>query len=336
MILIVGEAWGEEEAKQGKPFVGPSGSVLWSLLSQAGIERQGVHLTNVFNLRPQGNDVKNLCGKRAEGVKGYGPLQQHKYVRAEYAGELARLMEEVNRYNPTVIIALGNTALWALTKKSGIKRYRGAPLPTHPTCPLNRTYKVIPTWHPAAILRQWELRPIALADLTKARDESGFREIRRPRRLIYMEPTLDDLEDFEQKFMRGQPFLSCDIETKNRTITEIGFGLADGSAAIVVPFWKRPNDNYWPDAESERQAWLWVKHICQTYQLVGQNFQYDMQYLYLTVGIPCPRFIGDTMLLHHSLQPELEKGLGFLGSVYTSEPSWKFMRSAATLKQGDE
>jgi hypothetical protein len=43
------------------------------------------------------------------------------------------------------------------------------------------------------------------------------------------------------------------------------------------------------------------------------------------------------MLLHHSMQPELEKGLGFLGSVYTDEPSWKFMRTDhSTLKQADE
>jgi len=42
------------------------------------------------------------------------------------------------------------------------------------------------------------------------------------------------------------------------------------------------------------------------------------------------------MLLHHALFIELEKGLGFLGSVYTSEARWKFMRDVDTLKRGDE
>ena len=34
----------------------------------------------------------------------------------------------------------------------------------------------------------------------------------------------------------------------------------------------------------------------------------------------------DTMLLHHAIHPEMRKGLGFLGSLYTSEPAWKLMR----------
>jgi hypothetical protein len=38
------------------------------------------------------------------------------------------------------------------------------------------------------------------------------------------------------------------------------------------------------------------------------------------------------MLLHHALQPESEKGLGFLGSVYTNEASWKLMRTS-TIKR---
>jgi len=43
------------------------------------------------------------------------------------------------------------------------------------------------------------------------------------------------------------------------------------------------------------------------------------------------------MLLHHAMQPEMEKGLGFLGSLYTNEPSWKFMRTDHdNLKKGDD
>ena len=43
----------------------------------------------------------------------------------------------------------------------------------------------------------------------------------------------------------------------------------------------------------------------------------------------------DTMLMHHAMQPEMEKGLAFLGSVYTDEASWKFRRKNQTIKQED-
>jgi hypothetical protein len=61
-----------------------------------------------------------------------------------------------------------------------------------------------------------------------------------------------------------------------------------------------------------------------------------MNYMLRTVGIAARRMKDDTMLMHHALQPEMEKGLGFLGSVYTDEPAWKFMRAKhETLKKED-
>lgn len=334
-IMIVGEAWGEEEERQRKPFAGPAGSVLYGLLAQAGIAKSDVFLTNVFNLRPRANNIDNLCGPKADAISNYRPIKTNpaKYIDKKYQPELDRLFEEIRITEPNVIVALGNTPLWALCKKSGIKRYRGAPLPTY-----DGKFKVIPTWHPSAVLRQWELRVIALADLVKAKKESAFPEIRRQTRYIYMQPSIDDIRQFYEDHLRDQAFISADIETKNKQITEVGFGTADGRRAIVIPFWDREQDdgNYWRTHEEEIEAWRWVRRICEK-PLIGQNFQYDMQYFWRTVGIPCPRFIGDTMLLHHSLQPEMEKGLGFLGSIYTNEPSWKFMRQDhSTMKREDD
>lgn len=335
-VMIVGECWGEEEERTGEPFCGPSGSLLFGLLRQVGISKDDIYLTNVFNLRPPGNNLDRLCGDKADALPGYRPIKTNptKYVHKRYQSEIDRLFSEIERTRPNVIIALGNTALWALTKRVGVKRYRGSPLPTHDT-----RWKVIPTWHPSAILRQWELRIITLADFSKAKKEAAFPEIRRPTRYIYMEPSLQDISDFYHEFLLDQPFISTDIETRNQQITEVGFATADGKRAIVIPFWcrEKPNGNYWPTIEEELLAWKWVRRICREKPLIGQNFSYDMQYFWRTARIPCPLFLGDTMLLHHSLQPELEKGLGFLGSIYTNEPSWKFMRQDhSTLKKGDE
>lgn len=245
-----------------------------------------------------------------------------------------RLFEEIERERPNVILALGNLALWALCKKTGIKKYRGSPTTT-----FDGKWKVIPSWNPSSIFKQWELRMILLADLTKVKRESDFPELRRPVRYIYMNPSLRDIEEFYETFIIPSPFLSCDTETKNKQITEVGYSTADGSHALVIPFYSRlaSDGNFWPTFAEEKKAWDWVRKINSEKPLIGQNFQYDMTYFWRSVHIPCPYFNGDTMLLHHALQPEMEKGLGFLGSIYTNEPSWKFMRTDhSTLKKEDD
>lgn len=350
-IMIVGEALDERSKYRGRPFAGPSEQILHGILRQAGIEKQSCYFTNVFNMQPpSGNSIKAFCGGKAEAISGYRALQQNLYVKEKYRPELRRLYLEIALQQPDVIIALGNAPLWALCKKTGIKKYRGSPLSTFDLTEEFKaipelagqiprpTYKVLPTWNPISVMKQWELRIIALADFAKARREAEFPELRRPSHLIYMEPTLQDIADFYQEFLVGQPFLSCDIETKAWQITEVGYSTADGSRALVIPFWDREkaDGNYWPDLESELRAWAWVRRINSEFPLIGQNFSYDMKYFWKAVKIPCPYFHGDTMLLHHALQPELEKGLGFLASVYTNEPSWKFMRQDNyTLKKED-
>lgn len=333
-VFVLGEYWSEQAEREGKPFAGPDESLLMGLLKQSGIDPRECHFTSVFNRRPSGNRVEAFCGPKANGIPDYRPIFAGKYVRAEFQPELDRLAAELDRARPNVVLALGNTALWAMSKKSGIKKYRGSPLPSH----CNR-WKVLPTWSMSSVMRQWELRVIVLADFSKARAESFSPELERPRRYIYLEPSLSDIEDFYHEYLVHSPFVSCDIETKQGTITEVGYATADGRRAIVIPFYSRAatDGNYWDTLSDERRAWRWVRRINAEKPLIGQNFAYDMNYFWRTVGIPCPRFLGDTMLLHHSLQPEMEKGLGFLGSIYTNEPSWKFMRTDHDqLKKGDE
>ena len=67
-ICIVGEAWGEEEAKQRVPFVGAAGYALTQMLDEAGISRADCFLTNVFQQHPPGNKVEWFCGPKAEGI----------------------------------------------------------------------------------------------------------------------------------------------------------------------------------------------------------------------------------------------------------------------------
>ena len=334
-LMIVGEALGEQEELKNKAFAGPAGSILHGILRQAQIDPREVHMTNVLKFRPRGNKLESCYTGKTEGVEGYRPVAPGKYLHKKYQPELDRLFFEIKAKKPNCIVACGNLALWALCKKSGIKRYRGSPLLTH-----DGNWKVLPTWNPASIMRQWEIRVVTLADFTKAAREMKFPDLNRPAHYIYRDPTISELWEFYDEYLKDQPFISTDIETKSKQITEVGFATADGKRCLVVPFWSRrhADGNYWPDLETEVEAWRFVRHVCINHKHIGQNFSYDMQYFLRTVGIPVPHFLGDTMLLHHSLQPELEKGLGFLGSIYTNEPSWKFMRTdhAEHYKKGED
>lgn len=339
-IMLIGEAWGEEEARTGVPFSGSAGNVLNMLLRATGIPRDEIYLTNVFNRRPapDSNDLRHVCGPKAEGLPGYPALQAGKYVRAEFAPELDRLHNEIERVNPNVIVAAGATPAWALLGTAGIRKVRGAPISLGgPARVRLGDRKVLPTYHPSAVMREWKLRPIVMADLAKAKREAAYPEIRRPQREFWLEPTVEDLHMFEQRFITEGCTLSMDIETAGGQITCIGFAPSP-SVALVVPFIDpmQSDGNYWRTINEERAAWRFVKRLCETHPLLGQNIIYDMNYLWTVYGIRCFKMEDDSMLMHHSLQPEMEKGLGFLGSVYTDEPSWKFMRAKhETLKKED-
>lgn len=335
-IALVGEAYGSEEALWGKPFVGPAGQELNRMLSDAGIDRNECFISNVFNFQPERNDITTLCAERSScNTFGKWPaLVRGLYLQDRYAPEIDRLRKELEELQPNLVVALGNTASWALILQTAITKIRG----TLFNSTLVEGLKVLPTFHPAAILRQYDQRHVAVLDLVKAKVESEFREIRRPKRTIWMEPTLADLYRFRDQFILGCNVLSFDIETAGQQITCIGFAPRI-DLALVVPFVdNRKGGSYWPTAAEELQAWKFVREtLALPMEKVGQNGLYDLQYLWMQYGIAVTNYSQDTMLLHHALHPESEKGLGFLGSVYTNEPSWKQMRSRGekTIKRED-
>jgi uracil-DNA glycosylase len=333
-LLIVGDSWSKDDEDAGRPFAGTAGSLLRGCLSQAGIDIAEARLTCVFN-RYTG-DIKNLCGPKIGAVPHLPALVKGKFLRKEFEPDLKRLAKEIEHVKPTCILALGGTAAWALLHASGIKNIRG----TSVACALPNlhSYKVFSTYHPAAIFREWKLRPIFISDLCKLRDELAFPEIRRPKREIWIEPDLGDLYRFEQEYILPSPQLSVDIETSGTMITCIGFA-PNEKIALVVPFTAhgKPGNSYWPTVEDECKALLWCKRMCGLdKKILGQNIMYDMHHLWRNYGITTPHMTDDSMLLHHALQPEMEKGLGFLGSIYTKEASWKFMRRHnETVKRED-
>lgn len=250
-IAIIGEAYGEAEERERTPFVGASGYELTRMLSEAGIERADCFLSNVFNFRPSNNKIETICGPREESIKGFPALAKTKYVPQAYIPELERLGDEIISVNPNLIIALGNTPTWALLGRTGISKIRGTTaLSTHTVT----GYKVLPTFHPAAVLRQWELRPTVIMDFFKARREAKFPEVIRPERTIWIEPKIEDLYEFRHRYLNERP-LRCavDIETAGNQITCIGIA-PNPRVALVIPFMdgRRLGKNFWGNVENER------------------------------------------------------------------------------------
>ena len=340
-IAFVGEAWNEQDAALKRSFIGSGGQELTRMLRDAGIHRHEAFLTSVFALRPNDkNDVTKLFISRTEGgLTTLPPITKGKYLDPRYWSEVERLRDELSAVRPNLVVALGNTAAWALLGVTGITNLRGTTAPST----LVPGLKVLPTYNPSMILRQWANRPIAIADFMKARREMQFPEIRRPERWVLVDPTLEELRQYlydptGQLKPPSRGYFSTDTETKRRQITMIGFA-PNETLSIVIPFvdLRHPDGSYWPTHADELVAWQMAKEILESpHPKLFQNGLYDLQYI-VQMGIRPFNVLEDTMLLHHALYPELPKSLAFMGSTQTDEPAWKLMaRSKDEMFKKDE
>lgn len=332
-LLLLGEAPGEQEEKEGKPFVGASGELLNDLLLISGFKREEFHVTNVFSKRPPANDLKAwTCTKtdlKKLGLTSSLPALSKRFLHPDHEPELHRLREELRSLNPSLIICLGGTALWAITGDARITQNRGVLWTT------DTGAECIATYHPAAILRAWDLRPLAWADLRKARKSLDGRLDPPVKRHLYINPSEEELEYVYQAFA-AQPtdLLGVDIETAPGCdqITTISF--ATPTLAICIPLWDKYTlpalSHFYGGASSEALGWRWIIRFAELANpKVLQNGLYDMQYLLDIMDIRLQNVVHDTAILQHALQPELPKALGTLASLYLNEPAWKFMRESS-------
>src|SRR5690606_38501412 len=140
---------------------------------------------------------------------------------------------------------------------AGISKIRGAVAQSS-----DDKYKVLPTYHPSAVLRDPALRPITILDLIKARKESAFPEIRRPKRNIYIAESLDDLEWYWNNHIANAKYLAPDIETKGEQITCIGYATAiDNALVIPIVDPRHPGGSYWPTIEHEVKVWDFIRRV---------------------------------------------------------------------------
>lgn len=170
-LILVGEAPGAEEVRQGRPFCGRSGKLLDEVLAAAGVSRESLLIANVFRYQPPKNKVDYFFSSKraavAEGValdESYGKFGAG-YVRAEFAPELAALRDTITRVKPRAVVTVGRTPLWALTGQVTLGPLRGQ-------WQANRLVSgvpVMPTFHPSFIIRgNWAQKDLMIADIAAA------------------------------------------------------------------------------------------------------------------------------------------------------------------------
>jgi len=319
-IMIVGEAPGDNEIREGMPFVGYSGQELNRMLQEAGIMRSNCFVTNVVRIRPPGNDVSTFFAQRKADITIQHVNLHDKMCLPVVLDGITMLKREIEMCQPNVIIALGNVALWALTGHWGITSWRGSMQECVLDLALPYKPKVISSYHPAMILRQYSWRQIGVQDLRRAKKASETHTYIPPDYDFITRPDYGTahaiLTGLINQADRGPLKLATDIETRAGHIACIGFAW-NRKSAICIPLMcvERP-EGYWTLEEEAELTYLMVRLLTHKNILViGQNFSYDAQYLFRFWHILLSNF-RDTMLSQHTMFANMQKSLGFLSSIY--------------------
>ena len=332
-ILFVGESWGDAEAKTCVPLVGQSGQEFDRMLADAGLSRADVFCTNLFNKQPAGNNTELFFYSTAEakqrGVKAYRGLMCNDFVMES----LERLYAQIEAVDPDIVVAMGNYALWALTdhckiknetckynkqgykKPTGIMRWRGSQTwTTHGA----KRRKCVPIIHPAAILRDWALRYPTVHDLRVR--VAPLNKSWEPQWSFWLRPSFEKVMYFIDfcfaKCEREKTWIAVDIETRRKDIACVS--LTDTlHSSICIPFMCVERiEGYWT-LEEEIAIWRKLRELFShpNFFLVGQNFNYDAQFINLYLNM---RRLADfdTMIAQHVCFPGTPKGLDYLSSLY--------------------
>jgi DNA polymerase len=164
-LFFCGEAPGEDEEKQGEPFVGRAGQLLDKIIAAMGLARESVYIGNIMNWRPE---TGKAYGNRPPSLR-------------EMAYCLPFLRGQVAIVRPRVIVALGNTAVTGFLgedPKRTMGRVRGRVFDFEGT-------PLVPTYHPSYLLRNgsnrekrkvWEDMMVAMeqAGITPTEKQRGY------------------------------------------------------------------------------------------------------------------------------------------------------------------
>lgn len=311
-VMIVGEAPGEREDDEHRAFVGRSGKLLDKALTElADLDRDSVYVTNAVKCRPPENATPDR--------------KQMKTCSQEY------MPQEVEAVQPKFILTLGNTAMLALTGKSGITKHHGSVWRRQLW---GRDVTIMATVHPAAVLRNPTWAQAFGSDMTR------FGQLVRgvnsnPETRVLLVNTVDGLRQLIAK-LKQVPVICFDIETytvpadepyvrsnlqewhgDDSKIVSISFSWCEGLSA-VVPI-NHPQSR-WKDPTAILRA---LKPVLERRdcEYIAHNGKFDCRWLH-EKGIRVPLTI-DTMLAAHMIDENRSKGLENLARTELGVYNWK-------------
>lgn len=303
-VMIVGEAPGGNEEKTGVVFSGAAGQLLNKCLERAGLSRDELYVTNAVKCRPP----ENRKPERFEA----------KICADTY---LTREIEEVR---PTHILLLGNQALQAVARKSGITKHRGVRLEVkgHPK---GRT--IMAAFHPAYALRNPGVHPTLQEDIRRfARAIKGeFQVVPVQKKYVATVKGLKRVIQLLQSAPSGS-VVAYDVENRYRpwdkdwSIQCLGVSL-DGQTTYVIPLYhpESPFRKNWLSVLAHLRAALTREDLI----LVGQNGKHDNVQLAGAKIFIEHKF--DIMLAAHLVDENRPKNLGFLSQTYLGADVYKGM-----------
>ncbi len=149
-LMLVGEAPGYEEDRQGLPFVGRSGQLLDRMLKSIGLDRTAVYIANVVPWRPPGNRT---------------PTPQETLICLPF------IRRQIELADPDVLVCLGGPSMQTLLEvKDGIMKARGRWMTYHNG---GREIRAMATLHPAYLLRQPLAKRLVWRDFLAIRKSLG-------------------------------------------------------------------------------------------------------------------------------------------------------------------
>jgi len=323
-IMIVGDCPQADEERFGEYFQGYAGGELTKMLHEAGINRTECFLTSVARERPLNNDINAFIAYKKKDITKEHKLFRDKYVKSQIVYGYDLLYKEINLVKPNLIIALGNVAMWALTGEWGIGKWRGSMLVAKDF----PTVKVIPTYPPYLILRDWSSRAITVLDLRRAAKYRNGEAYPTPKWNFIVRPSFEraafTLDTLIQVLETDSLEISFDIETRGGHIACAGISWSPVDA-ICIPLMCIENiEGYWGIEEEAALVYRLFKILThRNAKVVGQNLLFDSQYTFRHWHF-IPNVNQDTMISFHVMFAGLPKRLDYQASMFCE--SYRFWK----------
>jgi DNA polymerase len=299
-IMLIGEGAGIEEEQYGRPFIGPSGRILQEILEKFKIQRKDLYITNVVKCRPKSPH---------KGKQNRAPVKQE----IECCKPL--LDEELSNIKSSIIIPLGNVALKAVGISEKIMSVRGDIFKD-----IIPGKIIIPTLHPAAVLRRPELKKLIEKDFEKISSLiHNHSKVDLPSCSYKVTLKLGDVLEMKESLLKSEAF-AFDIETTSNDFLK--------DRIICISFSNKEREGWCLPLLKEEGSSFWKENDCLTVldsikeilesnvKKIAHNGSFDIKFLQ-KAGFIINNYYFDTILSHHLLDSKSEHGLKILASIYT-------------------